>query len=499
LILTFFPIVALGPLKQKCEDMFNHPKECGPIRRTLVFSVLFELCIEFSEDRSDTAVAQRYSVLARIFLAKLEKAIAELPLIIKPSAEAVTALIMAVSPGFSTSPVSYTALTIEKATSAIDLCKPYLALSVTSQAASMVISLGYNRLSSMQNDTEQRRQQKIYLFWMVYIFDTGFSIRLGRSPLIRDHDITVPMVTDAGMVPKAFVSVLQYWIELGRVQCQAVEHLLSPAALQQPPEERSRRAASLVVRLQEVWDARDLSGIAAIPTSSPISYMHLLRESDAIMHYSTVALVQHATMSAQTGTSPALEAARHALWLSIEIKRANKDLPETMWSSHCHWTLLHAPFTPFTVTFCHIIANPTNASEDLRLLADFVATLQSLSHLSEGVAKLWRLCDVFQKVADLYVQAKAQEATRMTLKNNSAAPPTQPSMQPAINDIDGYLSAIGFAPPATENFANNATGNEQLDASYLNDWFYGNSSLMGLLEQDISYEWPDLNFMPAQQ
>ena len=79
------------------------------------------------------------------------------------------------------------------------------------------------------------------------------------------------------------------------------------------------------------------------------------------------------------------------------------------------------------------------------------------------------------------------------------APTTQPSLQPAINDIDGYLSTIGFAPPTTDNFANTATGNDQLDATYLNDWFYGNSSLMGLLEQDITYEWPDLNFMTAQQ
>jgi hypothetical protein len=101
LILTFFPVLTLGPLKQKCEDMFNHPKECGPIRRTLVFGVLFELCIEFSEDRSDAAVAQRYSILSRMFLAKLEKAIGELPLIMKPSTEAVTALIMAVSPVWS--------------------------------------------------------------------------------------------------------------------------------------------------------------------------------------------------------------------------------------------------------------------------------------------------------------------------------------------------------------------------------------------------------------
>lgn len=365
----------------------------------------------------------------------------------------------------------------------------------------MVISLGYNRLSSMQSDTEQQRQQKIYLFWMVYTFDTGFSIRLGRSPVIRDYDITVPMVTDTGMVPKAFVSILRYWVELGRVQCQALEHLLSPSALQQPLEERSKRAADLVVRLQEVWEARDIEdmSLAKAPLGSPSAFLFLLRESDAIMHYSTVALVQQATISTQNGTSPALDAARRALWLSIEIKKVHKDLPETMWSSHCHWTLLHAPFTPFTVVFCNIIANTLDASEDLRLLADFVATLKSLSSLSEGVAKLYRLCDVFQKVAELYVQAKAQEATRVNLQETNAAPPMQPSMQPAINDIDGYLSTIGFAPPPTENFANNSLGNDQLDATYLNDWFYGNSSLMGLLEQDLTYPgWSDVNFMPAQ-
>jgi len=351
----------------------------------------------------------------------------------------------------------------------------------------------------MQSDTEQQRQRKIHVFWMVYIFDTSFSIRLGRSPVIRDHDITVPMVSDNGVVPTAFIGVLRYWIELGRVQCQAVEHLFSPAALQQPPEERSKRADKLAVRLQEVWDARDVLSLSHALQGSPASYLFLLRESDAIIHYSTVALVQHATMSAQRGVSPALDAARHALWLSIDMKKSHKDLPESMWSAHCHWSLLHAPFTPFTVTFCHVIANPTTASEDLQLLGDFVATLKSLSHLSEGVGKLYRLCDVFQKVADLYVKAKAQEAARITMQSSNAAPTTQPSMQPAINDIDGYLSAIGFAPPATDNFANNSTGGNQLDATYLNDWFYGNSSLMGLLEQDITYPgWSDVNFTPTQ-
>lgn len=97
LILTFFPVLTIGPLKQKCEDMFNHPKDCGPVRRVLVFGILFELCIEYSENDKDTMQAKRYTVLARTFLAKLEKAISELPLIIAPSTEAVTSLIIGVS------------------------------------------------------------------------------------------------------------------------------------------------------------------------------------------------------------------------------------------------------------------------------------------------------------------------------------------------------------------------------------------------------------------
>jgi hypothetical protein len=134
------------------------------------------------------------------------------------------------------------------------------------------------------------------------------------------------------------------------------------------------------------------------------------------------------------------------------------------------------------------------------LLGDYVATLKSLSHLSEGVGKLYRLCDIFQKVADLYVQAKAQEAMRMSMQSNNTAFMMQPSMQPAINDIDGYLSAIGFAPPAMDNFANNPISGDQLDATYLNDWFQGNSSLIGLLDQDLSSYpvWSDASFMPTQ-
>lgn len=184
--------------------------------------------------------------------------------------------------------------------------------------------------------------------------------------------------------------------------------------------------------------------------------------------------------------------------------------------------LLHCPFTPYTVLFTHIIANPLSTASDLQLLEMFVGSLQSLAHISNGVAKLARLCGVFWKVAQLYVQAKKQEAETqaaptaiesMGVEGGNGNEMDLQSEMISSSDIDDYLAAIGFAPPAQQqqqqqqqmefvgsgNFMSAAGGEEQQDvglsgdattmgndATYLNDWLCGNSSLLGLLEQDLS-------------
>ena len=66
------------------------------LHRMIAFGMLFMLCLEYSEDPGDALLANRYTVLSRLFLAKLETAIAELPLIIVPSMEAVSALVIGV-------------------------------------------------------------------------------------------------------------------------------------------------------------------------------------------------------------------------------------------------------------------------------------------------------------------------------------------------------------------------------------------------------------------
>ena len=158
----------------------------------------------------------------------------------------------------------------------------------------------------------------------------------------------------------------------------------------------------------------------------------------------------------------------------------------TLTHSHSHRTLLNAPITPFVVVFGQIIAQPATSDTDLHLLAEFVATLKALCRFSDGMIKMFRLCDVFCKVATLYVQAKRNETQQV---HHAAEFDQNPWFgQPALDDIDGYLSTMGFVPQLDAGSGYGAMGSaEEFDASFLLDWYRGSNSLVGLLEQDVAF------------
>jgi len=140
------------------------------------------------------------------------------------------------------------------------------------------------------------------------------------------------------------------------------------------------------------------------------------------------------------------------------------------------------------VIFCHAIT--IYSSDDLDLLAAFVESLKPLPDIeSEGADKLYRLCFVFHQVAKLYVEAKAQEArTQAQSQTNLTAEAA----------FDPYLSMLGFAPnqaqylapawPATTDIAADWSGGTNFGLNgNIQDWFSGNSNIMGLLDQDVDY------------
>lgn len=144
------------------------------------------------------------------------------------------------------------------------------------------------------------------------------------------------------------------------------------------------------------------------------------------------------------------------------------------------------------VLFCHAIA--TANLDDLRCLGDFVTSLQTSGEAVEAAEKLWRLCHVFHRVAELYIQAKIHQkhyqhgnnygqditqqqqsipsssspqsasTTPLNMPNPAETPRSDPSNHNSnggafkydppfpIDDFEPYLSALGF--PNAAGFLN---------------------------------------------
>jgi hypothetical protein len=125
------------------------------------------------------------------------------------------------------------------------------------------------------------------------------------------------------------------------------------------------------------------------------------------------------------------------------------------------------------VIFCHIIEKSN--LDDLQRLAKFTASLEPVLSLSPAMEKLHRLCKVLYQVATLYVEAKAQ-----------ANDQKDHDMTVVGNNFDVYLSQLGFISPqhtVSGTSVGSGDGFGQTP-SQLADWFTGNTSILGLMEED---------------
>lgn len=133
------------------------------------------------------------------------------------------------------------------------------------------------------------------------------------------------------------------------------------------------------------------------------------------------------------------------------------------------------PFAPFFVIFCYIIE--TSSLQDLKLLQDFVASIEPLRDASETVDKLYRLFQVMRDVALVYIEAKSQQQQDQT-------------KVPIGDEFDVYLSQLGFIPTEDQamDHANDAGGQVQGmgQTAQMADWFSGSRDIFRLLEEDLS-------------
>jgi hypothetical protein len=354
----------------------------------------------------------------------------------------------------------------------------------------MCQTLGYHRINTMAQDTELERDEKIALFWYVYMADKTISLRLGRAATIQDYDISLPVPEQSVIFPDAYIPFLSYWIEVARIQGQVAEQLYSPAAALLRQHERWRRADVLSSALAHAFESRlQLDDAPEIETSSTADrdlYRRVISSSDAMVHYSTLTLINFSAPPNDTGTSPALGPARSALQTVQELGETKQLLSESAWSSYLHWVTMNTPFTPFTVIFSHVIANYRESEQDLRLLQGFVNSLEHVATLSEGVGRFHQLCSTFYQVAEAYTSAKNREDNAQEA-NEAALSQQQGALLPTLEEIDECLAILDYAQPPLFETGYNGTsttdiGREEQSSSCLYDWYAGNASLVGLME-----------------
>ncbi|KAF1912991.1 fungal-specific transcription factor domain-containing protein [Ampelomyces quisqualis] len=549
---VIFPFLRMKNFHAIIDDAYHNPSQCGALRRMLAFGalhIIFEEYAAFPPPGMNSGDNRTYIVQCQL---QIEVAMSQLDMFMPASYENIMALMLGGS-------------------WAVEMCKPSLTSMMVSIAARLCQTLGYHRYQTMKDDSDEDRNTKTQMFWIIYLFDKTLSLRTGRPSFIQDWDISLPFFNNADVVNDVpdRNQMLTYWVKLARVQGQTYEKLFSPAAFLRSHEERSQTVVELVDYLNEAWYERGDARITDLTLTDQFLQQSALRNrspnetelpsrrkrsthglteadihmrramervndvffyADSVMHYSTCTLIQRAVspdIGNTTLNQECLASARAALLAHSRCSaRFNVKGEEDLWIGYLHWSILQAPFTPFIVIFCNTIQNADAA--DLDLLKDFVASLEGCRTMTEGAHKLHKMCNLFLRVAMLYMQAKIQDTTiqPQTLLASqpnyyTAADGSQFDLHP-MTEFDPYLSALGLMPhsswPMASFTAPQATdpmipytqgdglgGIPTMDMSGMGlvgngqnsvqDWFSGSTYLMNLMEVGDDSQMVDFNNM----
>ncbi|KAK2593570.1 hypothetical protein QQS21_008745 [Conoideocrella luteorostrata] len=458
-------LVGLPDFTALCRKVYFATEEFSDATFIIVNAMLYNLFMEQNSLATDPTARDEYHTYMQQSQVNLETALANTHLFLATRVENVQALLLG-------------------ALYAIDVSRPSVAWHLACMAAQLCQTGGYHRSESLKSDTPETAKLKRILFWHVYTLDKGLGLRLGRSPVIHECDIDIPRIFEFdGWGHHESSTLPTLWIKLSYLQSRIYEQLYSPGALRSPQAELADRARALA------GECRKFEAEADVCREQTYQYLKAVNSSDLVdvflrgdeVQYQVTLTLVYSVIPAPEGSisrfcDECLETARKAMKVHQECTKRSS-IGGYFRSIYIHWNLLLTPFAPFFVLFCYVIE--TASLDDLRLLQEFVDSLDEARDASETIDKLYRLCQVMCDVATLYVEAKSQQQQDQT-------------MVPIGDEFDMYLSQLGFIPSEDQAMTNtnNATSGPPIlngQAAQIADWFSGNRNMMGLLEEDLSH------------
>ncbi|TWU71352.1 hypothetical protein ED733_002923 [Metarhizium rileyi] len=468
-------LVGLPDFTGLCRRVYFATEEFSDATFIIVNAMLYNLFMEQNSLATDPTARDEYHLYMRQSQANLETALANTHLFLATRVENVQALLLG-------------------ALYAVDVSRPSVAWHLSCMAAQLCQTGGFHRSESLKFDLPATAKLKRILFWHVYTLDKGLGLRLGRAPVIHECDIDIPRVFEFdGLGQEDSSTIPTLWIKMSYLQSRIYEQLYSPSALKSPPAELVERARALASECRKVEVEADEARnqlydyLKAVNSSDLVD---VFLRGDEVQFQVTLTLVYRVIPAPEGSVSrfcnECLATARKAMRVHQDCTKRST-VGGYFRSIYIHWNLLLTPFAPFFVLFCYVIE--TGSLDDLRLLQEFVDSLDEARDASETIEKLYRLCQVMCDVAGVYVEAKSQQQRDET-------------MVPIGDEFEMYLSQLGFMPTEDHAMADTNSGGGppplSNQAAQIADWFSGNRNMMGLLEEDLSHIDP-YRWMQQQQ
>ncbi|KAF2839200.1 hypothetical protein M501DRAFT_1016280 [Patellaria atrata CBS 101060] len=487
--LSMFTLLSVENIADMCKSLYFNLDECSLAMRILVNGALYYIFMESMTWDADDPRASEFERYGDMCGKNFEICLGYLTMFPAATDENIQALLLG---------ASY----------AVEISKPSLCWNLISIAAGLCQTLGYHRATTMKNNTPEEKFNKIITFFWIYILDRSLSIRLGRAPIIQDYDVSLPMPSTIGQIHSiSWTQTLCCWIKIASVEGRIYQQLYSPVALQESTDRRVHKAKALAEELERI---REEYIQASVESHFQSLYKDVLISVDKVIHYSNLTLIYRAIPPSKTDSSKTtfsdlcISAARSALESHNACAEKYQNTVD-LWLGYLAWAILHAPFTPYIIIFCHVIS--TRSVADLARLTSFVISLVPAIRISEAAEKLHKLCSVFLQVAKLHVEGSAplrnQDEILMAQLHQQVEGTGFSTVQPGqFDQFNPYLDALGLAPARStvnglaQTTAEPLTTQQQEDwdtemlSSSLGDWFSGNQYIIGLLEDDLSYLQP---------
>ncbi|KAF5621719.1 fungal specific transcription factor [Fusarium sp. NRRL 25303] len=394
----------------------------------------------------------------------------------------------------------------------LETCKPSAAWDFIASASHLSQTLGLHSKATMALDPPDLRNTKIRIFWLVYIQEKALSLRLGRSSTIRDADITIPVPSIESRPDIGYFGQLDKMKGLASLQGKIYDQLYSSAALAQPQAVRAARARGLASELEVHANSvgpSDKLYLDAMRQATSSEFVKAFACTTKVLHLSLFCLIFRAipadTKQGGMLGSECIDSAHRALEAHKEWQSVVATLQDEFLDTYVHLALIHSPFVPFVVVFCHIIE--TGDRNGLELLESVIKTLQPVSDsaFSSGARKEFHLFKALYDAARKYLEARLSKESigvgSWENTSSSAYVPAPTHQQPALvtpvlnlpnpqTSISASLVGTeGWIPQQYETPGDMDTDIDQYGAQ-LGNWLHMSNQMTRALED--SYFWNDM-------